>query len=105
MNYGAAIYQIIEALKALKADKTIPAEYRNVVASSARRLQLEMRGAKTVTNLKAPSAMQDSPGSFADNNSSIEALQDESFKHGSVAKCVCTPSMPPRKDCPVHKAV
>ena len=51
MNYDASIHQLIESLE---ADKSIPAQYRNAVISSARRLQLEIRGARTMTVQQVP---------------------------------------------------
>jgi hypothetical protein len=47
MNQDVAIHAIIEDIK---ADKSIPAEYRNAVISTGRRWQCEIRGAKTMTN-------------------------------------------------------
>jgi len=51
MNYDQTITDLITYLG---MDKAIPQPYRNAVASSARRLQLEIRGALTMSNLQPP---------------------------------------------------
>jgi hypothetical protein len=84
MNYDATVIQMIESLK---ADKSIPPEYRNAVISSARRLQLEIRGARSMTNLRPPEAQPTT----------------QAAPVITVSQCTCTLGMPPRKDCPVHR--
>jgi hypothetical protein len=78
MNYDAAIQEIIDVLK---ADKSIPAEYRNAVISTGRRWQCEVRGARTMTVRQAPN--------------DLPAMQFAS------QQCTCT-ELGTRKDCPVH---
>ena len=51
MNHDVVIQAIVEDIK---TDKSIPAEYRNAIASTGRRWQCEIRGAKTMTNRTMP---------------------------------------------------
>jgi hypothetical protein len=77
MNYDQTIHQLIESLG---ADKSIPAQYRNSVISSARRLQLEIRGARTMTVQQVP----------------------EEVQAAQTPVCNC-PAGGIRRDCPVHR--
>jgi hypothetical protein len=56
MNYDEHMASLIAFLG---LDKGIPQPYRNGVVSSARRLQMEIRGALTFTNLKPPDGIAD----------------------------------------------
>lgn len=58
MNYDEHLTQMIDALK---DDKSIPQPYRNSVVSGARRLQMEIRGSKTMTNLTPPAGVEYPP--------------------------------------------
>lgn len=90
MNYDEILSQII---KALNEDKTIPQPGRNAVISSARRLQLEIRGARSMTNLQPPAGRIDGDGGNINNSNTT----------GNV--CICKPGMTD-KACPIHgKAV
>ena len=77
MNHDVVIQAIIDDLL---ADKSIPAAYRNAVASTGRRWQCEIRGVKTITNRPVPADLPTMQGG-----------------------CTCT-ELGRRKDCPVHGA-
>lgn len=82
MNYDQTLNQIIEALT---ADKSIPQPYRNSVASSARKLQLEIRGAKTMTRMQPPEGEEFTP-----------------VVHGTAGRCSCPFDGVWDKSCPMH---
>jgi len=99
MNHDAAIQAII---KDLLADKSIPAEYRNAVASSGRRWQCEIRGVKSLTRLEAPQ------GTFGNETGNL-AVAGSNASHGyspqatgqQNGSCTC-PVGGRRTTCPVH---
>lgn len=88
MNYDLHMTQLIDALS---ADKSIPPQYRNAVASSARRLQLEIRGARTMTVLQP----QETESALRSNTEYVFG------KDASAVVCTC-PVGGRKRDCAVH---
>lgn len=96
MNYDALVYEIIESLK---EEKSIPAEYRNAVVSSARRLQMEIRGAKTMTVLKAPEGIQGNKVRMYSDGDPEQPYSGAVKPTSNVCTC---PDGARRTNCPVH---
>jgi len=56
MNYDQHMSQLTEAIT---TDKSIAQPYRNSLLSDARRLHMQIRGAKTFTSVKTPVGLAD----------------------------------------------
>lgn len=98
MNYDEYIHQLIEALK---ADKGLAQPYKNYLISDAKRLQVAVRGTKTMAMEKAPADVLAEAGT---GDAPLPMQFAGPMTSGTAGQCVCTTGMPPRKDCPVHGA-
>jgi hypothetical protein len=86
MNYDQTLTQLIATLG---LDKGIPQPHRNAVVSSARRLQLEIRGALTMITREEPAGLSSAPV----------------ITHGYSQACECLDPSMPLVSCPVHGTV
>lgn len=90
---------ITQAIEILKADKSIPAEYRNSVISTGRRWQCEIRGAKTMTVLKPENGPAGSETYQQTNFAPNAAIGTVSQATGPICTC---PAGGRRRDCLIH---
>ncbi len=81
MDYDAYITELTDVLK---QDKSVVQPWRNKSVARLQEVQAFIRMGKSTTNRKP----DDHP-----------AMQ---FAGPTQSQCICTPGMPPRKDCPVH---
>ena len=80
MNYDEQIQALIDAIK---ADKSITSEWRYTAIKRLKEARAFIHEGKNTTNRQVP-----------------ENVKVMEF----ATPCICTPSMPPRKDCPMHGA-
>lgn len=92
MNYDEHISQLIEALK---DDQSLAQPYKNYLISDAKRLQIAIRGAKTI-------AFNQPPPDMPEPNGTTSPQPMQFAGPSTTGVCVCTPGMPRRRDCPVH---
>ena len=88
MDYDQSIQEIISVLK---ADKSVIQPWRNYAIKHLMEAQAHVKMGLTTTNREPDDhpAMQ-----FA---GPVKGGADI-----AAPQCICTPGMPPRKDCPVH---
>lgn len=100
--YTPIINTLVEQVK---GDKSLDPEWRNRAISHFKNGLASIRMAQTTTRQKPPGELE--PSGTAPQRV-VESFFDDARQqtiyrlNGERVECICTPGMPPRKDCPVH---